>query len=64
MKKLRLDLDTLTVDSFPTSTHSDERGTVRGNDATDGCTNKCTGATYDDTLCGLTWGCSNVPAVC
>lgn len=64
MKKLILDLDSLAVDSFPTSTVPEQRGTVHGREATEGCTNKCTGQTYDDTLCGLTWACSNVPAVC
>ncbi|HET7460459.1 MAG TPA: hypothetical protein VFJ82_04390 [Longimicrobium sp.] len=64
MKKLRLDLDSVTVDSFATGTAAHYGGTVRAHDATEGCTNKCTGQTYDDTLCGLTWGCSNVPSVC
>jgi hypothetical protein len=64
MKKLRLDLEDLAVESFPTAAGADERGTVRLNDATEGCTKSCTNCTFDDTLCGLTWACSNAPPVC
>jgi hypothetical protein len=35
MKKLNLDLDTLLVESFETSSQRDERGTVRGHGYTD-----------------------------
>ena len=64
MKKLRLDLESLTVDSFPTAAGADERGTVRLHGATEGCTRSYANCTYDDTLCGLTWACSNAPPVC
>jgi hypothetical protein len=37
MKKLRLDLDTLVVESFGTRKAQAERGTVQGNSRTYGC---------------------------
>ena len=61
MKKLRLNFEELSVESFPTAGGADERATVRGYAATPGCT---TGQTYDDTLCGLTWACSRLPPLC
>lgn len=65
MKKLRLKLEDLAVESFPTAIAADERGTVRGNEATPGCaTESCTNCTYDDTICGLTWHCSNAAPLC
>ena len=65
MKKLRLKLEDLAVESFPTASPADERGTVRGHEATPGCvTESCTNCTYDDTICGLTWHCSNAPPLC
>ena len=66
MKKLRLDIEELTVESFPTASTDEERGTVRAHDATEGCkvTESCTNCTYDDTLCGLTWQCTNAPGLC
>jgi hypothetical protein len=66
MKKLRLNADDLAVESFATAHPVDERGTVRGHDATEGCkvTESCTNCTYDDTVCGLTWHCSNATPIC
>jgi hypothetical protein len=66
MKKLRLDVEDLAVESFATADGADERGTVRGHEATEGCavTESCTNCTYDDTICGLTWHCSNAPPLC
>ncbi|HEX5724105.1 MAG TPA: pinensin family lanthipeptide [Longimicrobiaceae bacterium] len=63
-KKLHLKLEDLTVESFPTASADDERGTVRGQEATPECTKSCTNCTFDDTLCGLTWHCSNAPPFC
>ena len=66
MKKLRLDVEHLAVESFATAGAAGAHGTVRGHAATDDCavTRSCTNCTYDDTLCGLTWHCSNAPPVC
>jgi len=64
MKKLRLDLEDLAVESFPTAAGVEERGTVRLHGATPECTKSCTNCTFDDTLCGLTMACSNAPPVC
>jgi hypothetical protein len=64
MKKLRLDVEDLTVESFPIASDAEERGTVRAQAATPECTESCTNCTYDDTLCGLTWHCSNAPPLC
>ena len=64
MKKLRLQVDDLAIESFPTAAVEARPGTVRGNEATPGCTESCTNCTFDDTLCGLTWACSNAPPVC
>lgn len=64
MKKLRLNPEDLTVESFPTATAADERGTVRGHAATPECTKSCTNCTFDDTLCGLTWHCTNAAPLC
>ena len=41
MKKLKLDVETLTVDSFEIPAEDEPRGTVRGNAATDDCTYTC-----------------------
>ena len=59
MTKLRLDLDAIEVESFPTAAVVVDGGTVRAHGGT------LVGAscpaqvcqTYDDTLCGLTRGC-------
>jgi hypothetical protein len=54
MKKVRLDVETLAVDSFPTAERYDESGTVQGFGAptppyeTCGCT---TGGSYLAVLC-------------
>ncbi len=66
MKKLRLNVDELAVESFQAAHPAEERGTVRGLAATEGCkvTESCTNCTYDDTLCGLTWHCSNAAPLC
>lgn len=60
MKKLRLDAEDLAVESFATAPATDAHGTVRAYDATESCTN----CTYDDTICGLTWRCSNAAPLC
>jgi hypothetical protein len=60
MEKLRLEVDGLRVESFATGRPAEPRGTIRANEATPGCT----GQTYDDTLCGLSRGCTQVPTVC
>jgi hypothetical protein len=69
MKKLRLHVEELKVESFPTAPTAEERGTVRGNAVTlDGGNCKDTDTllppscpvaceTYDDSVCGLTWHC-------
>lgn len=66
MKKLRLDVEDLAVESFETARETDARGTVRAHDATEGCkvTDSCTNCTYDDSICGLTWHCSNAAPLC
>ncbi|HET7233650.1 MAG TPA: hypothetical protein VFJ16_26815 [Longimicrobium sp.] len=59
MKKLRLDWDTLQVESFPTAPANDEAGTVRayvGTLAPPSCPAPLC-QTYDDTVCGLTQAC-------
>jgi hypothetical protein len=53
MKKLRLDLDQLTVDSFDTASHAEKKGTVFGEQCT--CYTNCTCPgcpTCDNTACG------------
>ncbi|WP_420129076.1 hypothetical protein [Longimicrobium sp.] len=60
MKKLRLDVDRLRIESFPTGPAAETRGTVRANDATP----TCTGQTYDDTLCGVSQACTRIPGLC
>lgn len=66
MKKLRLDAESLRVESFPTAPAARETGTVHANAATlPACTATLVGGscpqatcqTYDDTFCGLTRGC-------
>jgi hypothetical protein len=63
MNKLKLDLDTIRVESFETSAESKQGGTVRGNDSgidwgsTDWSadwnnTNSCPGTTCPGTGCG------------
>lgn len=71
MKKLRLRIDDLTVESFPTASTDGAHGTVRAHDATDDCKEtlappSCPVAceTYDDTICGLSQACTNVPGLC
>lgn len=61
MRKLRLDLDHLAVESFPTATGADARGTVAAYASAPGCTLQ---PSFGNTACDLTWRCSNVPAVC
>lgn len=61
MKKLRLDLDNLAVESFPTASRVDERGTVAAHAATlPGCTLQ---PSFGNTACDLTWHCT-VAVVC
>jgi len=59
MKKLRLDWDTLQVESFPIAPVADDAGTVRayavGTLLPPSCPVAC--QTVDDTLCGLTHVC-------
>ncbi|HEX6039840.1 hypothetical protein [Longimicrobium sp.] len=62
MKKLRLSVEDLAVESFATARGTDEPGTVRAHDAA--ITESCTNCTYDDTLCGLTRACSNAAPLC
>jgi hypothetical protein len=65
MKKLRLNVDELRVESFPTAPAVEDDGTVHAHAATPECTAtlaggscpKVTCQTYDDTFCGLTHGC-------
>jgi hypothetical protein len=66
MKKLRLNVEQLTVESFPMDGGTGERGTVAAHEATPGCTieNTCWNCSLGDTACDLTWHCSNVPMVC
>ena len=61
MKKLRLDLDHLAVESFRTAGGAVERGTVAGHEATPTCTLQ---PSFGDTACDLTWHCTNVPGLC
>ncbi|HEX8693442.1 MAG TPA: hypothetical protein VF746_13555 [Longimicrobium sp.] len=53
MEKLRLDLESLDVQSFDTGA----AGTVRAHAATQRTDCLC-GQTYDDPLCALTWRCT------
>lgn len=73
MKKIRLKIDALRVESFPTVEKGDEQGTVRGHEDSWGCSATCyscaaNGATCDrrentcqfescDAVCD-TWLCS------
>jgi hypothetical protein len=57
MRKLKLDLDVLRVESFGTAARPDARGTVRGAEATfnadcDTNNNWCTYQTYELPSCG------------
>lgn len=54
MKKLNLDLETLTVDSFAIAAGTPESGTVQGYDA----------PTYPYPSCGCTTGASFLEAYC
>jgi hypothetical protein len=59
MKKLRLEIDQLRVESFPTAELADDAGTVNahiGTLAPPSCPAPLC-QTYDDTACGLTHGC-------
>lgn len=59
MKKLRLDAESVHVESFPTAATAGEAGTVHANAGTlvGGSCPAVTCQTYDDTFCGLTRGC-------
>ena len=64
MKKLRLDLEHLAVESFPTASGADERGTVAAPAATPGCTVEASClCSLGNTACDLTWHCS-IPGPC
>ncbi len=59
MKKMRLDVDEIAVESFPTERVEDDGGTVRayvGTLAPPSCPVQVC-HTYDDTVCGLTQAC-------
>jgi hypothetical protein len=60
MKKLRLDVEQLAVDSFPTARRAEQRGTVAAHDATPGCTLE---PSFGNTACDLTWRCT-LPGAC
>jgi hypothetical protein len=61
MKKLRLDLDHLAVESFATAGVADERGTVAANAATlPTCTLQ---PSFGNTACDVTWHCT-LPGGC
>lgn len=64
MKKLRLDLEHLAVESFPTDSGTDERGTAVAHAATPGCTvaASCI-CSLGNTACDLTWHCT-LPGAC
>jgi hypothetical protein len=66
MKKLRLYVEQLTVDSFPTHGGTRECGTVAAHEGTPACTVdiSCWNCSLGDTACDLTWHCSNAPPVC
>jgi hypothetical protein len=70
MKKLRLHVEELKVESFPTAPTAEERGTVRANGAVTRDGGNCTDTntflppscpvaceTNDDSVCALTWPC-------
>lgn len=59
MKKLRLEIDELRVESFATDRPGHEQGTVQAHVGTlvGGSCPVVICRTYDDTLCGLTHGC-------
>lgn len=59
MKKLRLEIDELRVESFATDHSAHEQGTVQAHVGTlvGGSCPAVTCQTYDDTLCGLTYAC-------
>ena len=55
MKTLRLNLEHLSVESFPTDTGADERGTVVAHESVPSCTLQ---PSFGNTACDLTWHCS------
>ncbi|HEX8320716.1 hypothetical protein [Longimicrobium sp.] len=59
MKKLKLQVEDLSVESFATACGADEHGTVQAHVGTlvGGSCPVVICQTYDDTLCGLTRGC-------
>ncbi|HEY0038452.1 MAG TPA: hypothetical protein VGB66_17260 [Longimicrobium sp.] len=59
MKKLKLQVEDLSVESFTTARAADEHWTVQAHVGTlvGGSCPAVTCRTYDDTLCGLTHGC-------
>ncbi len=65
MRKIKLNLETLSVDSFETAALEAERGTVVGHDPTNGA--KCDGSAFDACQTGLCTGdCGETyaPAAC
>jgi hypothetical protein len=59
MKKLKLQVEDLSVESFATARAADEHGTVQAHVGTlvGGSCPAVTCRTYDDTLCGVTQAC-------
>ncbi|HSU14151.1 hypothetical protein [Longimicrobium sp.] len=58
MKKLRLQIDELSVESFPTAAKAEEAGTVRGFDSTTGNQIICE-CTDEGGACGGSAGCGS-----
>lgn len=54
MAKLKLDVENLAVDSFDVAPIEEVRGTVRGAEATDACSQYC-GATIFEYIWNRTW---------
>jgi hypothetical protein len=47
MKKLKLNVEELAVDSFELANIEESRGTVHGNEPTDGCSQYCTPTIFE-----------------
>lgn len=54
MQKLKLNVEELTVDSFELAAADESRGTVRGHEETDGCSQYC-GTTIFEYIWNQTW---------
>ncbi|MDB4952049.1 MAG: hypothetical protein JWM27_4698 [Gemmatimonadetes bacterium] len=64
MKKLKMDLDGLQVQSFETDSKGEERGTVRGFDSTTGGPFGCQDACMSSFYCGTASGCDTGELAC